>query len=255
MKNRTVLIARILYRELVRDKIYLSVLLGAAILVLSSLILNEMVVGEKIKATKDLGLSILNIFSLFIIIFLGINLITRDISQKTLYFLFAKPVNRSDYLKGGYISILVSLIVGIFMIILVIALISFFQDEFWFSGLLTAGFFTFLEMLIIVSFAFLFSVSTSPQLAMFLTLLIYVIGHSIEKAAIIVDKSSNLILKYFIQIIYPILPNLEFFNKKTAIVYDLDISFTYYLQASLYALSYSILIFFIAVLIFKKREL
>ncbi len=255
MKTKTGLIARLLYRELVRDKIYISVFIGASILILSTIILNEMVVGEKIKATKDLGLSILNLFSLFIILFLGINLITRDISQKTLYFLFAKPVSRSDYLKGGYISIILSLIIGILLLIIVIGTLSFLQGEIWITGLITAGYFTFLEMIIIVSFAFLFSVSTSPQLSMFLTLLVYIIGHSIEKAAVIVEKSSNLILKYFIKIIYPILPNLEFFNKKTSIIYKLDISFSYYLQSTLYAVSYSILVFFIAVLIFRNREL
>jgi len=255
MKSRVFKIAKILYRELVRDKIYISILIGAFLLILSTLILNEMVVGEKIKATKDLGLSILNLFSLFIIIFLGINLISRDISQKTLYFLLAKPVKKSDYLKAAYISVIFSLVIGMVLLIVIITLLSVLQGDFWLTGLLNAGFFTFLEMLIIISFSFLFSVGTSPQLSMFLTLIIYVIGHSIEKAATIVDKSSNLILKYFIQGIYPILPNLEFFNKKTMIVYKMDIPVSYYFHAGLYAVSYSLLIFFLAILIFNRKEL
>jgi len=255
MKNNTFSVSKILYRELVRDKIYLSIFIGASLLILSTLILNEMVVGEKIKATKDLGLSVLNVFSLFIIIFLGINLISRDISQKTLYFLFAKPIKKSNYLKGGYLSIMLSLIIGIIMLIIVIALISFLQNDMWLSGLFIAGYFTFLEMLIMIAFAVLFAVSTSPQLAMFLTLLMYVIGHSIEKAMLIVDKSNNIVLKYFIKFLYPILPNLEFFNKKTSIIYNFDISFKYYCQSTLYAFAYSIIIFYIAILIFNRREL
>jgi ABC-type transport system involved in multi-copper enzyme maturation permease subunit len=222
---------------------------------MSTLILNEMVVGEKIKATKDLGLSILNIFSLFIIIFLGINLVSRDISQKTLYFLFAKPVKKDDYLKGAYISVIISLIIGMLLLIIIIAFISFLLGDLWIGGLLNAGFFTFLEMLVVLSFAFLFVVATSPQLSMFLTLLVYVIGHSIEKAAKIVENSSNLLLKYFIQGIYPIIPNLEFFNKKTMIIYKMKMSLMCYIQAGIYALSYALLIFFFAILIFNKREL
>ncbi len=255
MKNRSAAIAKTLYRELIRDRVFFSVFLGAFILILSTLVLNEMVVGEKIKATKDLGLSILNLFSLFIVIFLAVNLISRDIIQKNLYFLFAKPVKRSDYLRGGYLSVLLALLVGISCLILFIMLVSLMNGEFWLGGLLIAGYLTMLEMLIIVAFALLFTIWTSPQLAMFLTLIIYVIGHSIEKAAVIVDRSTNIPLRIFIQWLEPILPNLEFFNRKSEIIYRIDLPLDYFIQATLYSLAYTAIVFILAVQVFNKREL
>jgi ABC-2 type transport system permease protein len=248
-------ISMILSRELIRDKIFLSLSAASILLVFASLILNEMVVGLEIKATKDLGLSTLNIFSLFILIFLGVNQVSKDLNNKSLYFLFSKPVDRPQYLMGGYISIVMAVCCGILVIIGTIFLLSFIQNETWIPGLLTAGYLTLLEMAIILAFAILFALITSPQLAMFLTLLMYVIGHTLEQAAQIVGKSENVVLKYFILLIHALLPNLEFFNKKPEIVYGISLPFSYFLNATLYSLSYSVLVFLIAVRVFKKKEI
>jgi ABC-type transport system involved in multi-copper enzyme maturation permease subunit len=254
-KSKISRVTVIFFRELIRDKVFLTLSAAAMLLVLGSLILNEMVVGEEIKATKDLGLSILNIFSLFILIFSGVNLVSKDLNQKTLYFLFAKPVNRRQYLTGSSLSIMFTVLSGILVIIATVFLLSFLQGEVWITGLLTAGYLTLLEMLVVLSFAVLFAVSTSPQLAMFLTLLVYVIGHTIDKAANIVEKSANVVLKYFIIILNGLLPNLEFFNKKSDIIYGTAIPAGYFLHATLYSLCYTLLIFLIAVYILNRKEI
>lgn len=255
IKNKITQITFVFFRELVRDRIFLTLSSAAILLVFGSLILNEMVVGEEIKATKDLGLSILNIFSLFILIFSGVNLVSKDLSQKSLYFLFAKPVKRWQYLTGSSLSIIFLVLSGIMVIIITVFFLSYIQNEIWLSGLLIAGYLTLLEMLVILSFALLFSISTSPQLAMFLTLLIYIIGHTIEKAAQIVEKSANVGLKYFVILINGILPNLEFFNKKSEIIYGISIPFSYFFNATLYSISFALLIFLLSIYILNRKEI
>jgi ABC-type transport system involved in multi-copper enzyme maturation permease subunit len=255
MKMKITHISSILYREMIRDKIFLSLSGASILLVFASLILNEMVVGQQIKATKDLGLSVLNLFSLFILIFLGVNLVSRDLNNKSLYFLFSRPVTRPQYIIGSSISILMAVGCGILVISGTIFLLSFIQGETWIPGLLTASYLTLLEMLMLLAFAVLFAIITSPQLAMFLTLLMYVIGHTLEQASQIIDKSENVVLKYFILIAHTLLPNLEFFNKKTEIVYGLSISFSYFLNATLYSLAYTVFIFLLAIRVFKNKEI
>jgi len=248
-------ITYLLFREMIRDKIFLSLSGASVVLILASLILNQMVVGQEIKATKDLGLSVLNLFSLFILIFLGINLVSRDLNSRSLYFLFAKPVTRSQYLIGSGLSILWATMAGIVVISATIILLSLLQAEVWIGGVLIAGYLTLLEMMVLLSFAVLFALVTSPQLAMFLTLLTYVIGHTIQHAAQIVDRSANILLKYFVLILSGILPDLEFFNKKPEIIYNLDIPFSYFVYATVYSLSYTLLIFLLAYFLFQRKEI
>lgn len=245
----------IMFRELVRDNVFLSLSGAAMVLVFASLILNEMVVGQQIKATKDLGLSVLNLFSLFILIFLGVNLISRDLGNKSLYLLFSRPVSRGEYLIGSGLSVLAAVIAGIVVIMGTIFLLSALQGEWWWGGLLSAGYLTLLEMMILLAFAILFVLLTSPQLAMFLTLLMYVIGHALQNALQIVGNSTNVGLKYCIVILHALLPNLDYFNKKPEITYQLPIPFSYWFHATGYALAYTILIYIIAVQVFKHKEL
>jgi len=253
--SRILVLSTLLTRELIRDKVFLSLSGAAVLLVFASLILNEMVVGIQVKATKDLGLSVMNFFSLFIPIFLGINLVSGNLNNKSLYVIFAKPVTRTQYLLGCFFSVLLAVACGILVITLTIFFLSFLQGQTWIAGLLAAAYLTLLEMTLILSFAIFFALITSPQLAMFLTLLTYIIGHTLQQAVLIVHSSSNFVLKYIIIICNTILPNLEFLNKKQEIIYRLPISFSYYFNATLYTLSYSVLIFIFCVFLSRRKEL
>ncbi|MGE5343048.1 MAG: hypothetical protein ACM3SY_16360 [Candidatus Omnitrophota bacterium] len=248
-------LTRLLFRELVRDKIFWTLSMASILLVLASLILNEMVVGIAIKATRDLGLSVLNLFSLFILIFSGISQVSKDLANKSLYFLFSKSVSRPQYLLASVLAITLTIASGILVILTTIFLLSAIQHEMWLAGLLTAGALTLLEMLVLLVLAILFALITSPQLAMFLTLIMYVIGHTMEQAAQIVDKSNNLVLKYIIIAAHALLPNLEFFNKKTEIIYRLPIPGSYFVHAAVYALSYATLIVLLSIWVFKNKEI
>lgn len=248
-------LSALLFRELIRDKIFFSLSGAAILMVFASLILNEMVVGQEIKAIKDLGLSVLNLFPLFILIFLGINQVSRDLNNRSLYFLFSKPVNRPEYLVGTSISILLAVVSGIFVIAGTVFFLSFIQGENWIAGLIIAAYLTLLEMMVLLAFALLFALVTSPQLAMFLTLLMYVIGHTLEKAAHIVRDSANLTLKYFVIVMHTLLPNLEFFNKKPEIVYNVPIPFSFFVYATLYALAYTVLMIFLCGFVLKRKEI
>jgi ABC-type transport system involved in multi-copper enzyme maturation permease subunit len=245
----------LLWRELIRDKIFISLSAAAMVLVFASLILNEMVVGQEIKASKDLGLSVLNIFSLFILIFLGIHLVSKDINNKSLYLLFSRPVKRWEYLVGSTISIFLAVLAAVAVIITTIFLLTCLQNEFWIGPLLIAAYFTLLEMLLVLAFAILFALIASPQLAMFLTLIMYVIGHTLQEAAQIVDRSANTVLKYFILLGSALLPNLEYFNKKPEIIYGLDLPFAYFLNAAGYSLSYTVLVFLLCIYLFNRKEI
>jgi len=255
MFKQTRLLEMIMFRELIRDKIFISLSGAAVVLVAASLILNEMVVGQEIKATKDLGLSVLNVFSLFILIFLGVNQVSRDLTNKSLYFLFSRPISRAHYLLGSWFSILAAVAAGILVMSAVIFLLSFLQQEVWLGGIIAAGFLTMLEMMVLSAFALFFVLIASPQLAMFLTLLTYVIGHTIEKAAVIIEQSANLPLKYLITVLDAVLPNLEFFNKKPEIVYGLPISADFFLHATLYAFAYALLVLLVSMRVLAKKEL
>ena len=58
--------------------------------------------GQDVKIIKDLGLSATSLFGLFISIFVGINLVSKEVERRSVYPLFAKPIRRSEFVVGKY---------------------------------------------------------------------------------------------------------------------------------------------------------
>ncbi|MEM7828077.1 MAG: hypothetical protein QW561_01910 [Candidatus Aenigmatarchaeota archaeon] len=62
-------------------------------------------------------------------------------------------------------------------------------------------------------------------------------------------------LKIFIKFIYYLLPNLENFNLRTVVVYNIKMPSEYYLFILIYGLIYIAVIMFSSCIIFEKRDL
>ena len=55
----------------------------------------QMTAGQDMKIIKDLGLAALSIFGLFIAVFIGIGLVSKEVEKKSVFGLLTKPVSRA----------------------------------------------------------------------------------------------------------------------------------------------------------------
>ncbi len=249
-------VAGLLLREMVRDRLFLALLGGAGFLLVASLVLNEMVVGEPVKASRDLGLSLLGLFPLLLVVFLGIGQLGRDLYRHTLYILFARSLRRRDYLLGGYLAVLLACALAVAVMALAMLLLGWLQGQPW--ALLHLGAACWLALLeagLLLGFAVLFAVIVSPPLAMFLALLLYVIGHSAAQAAAIVAGSANVALRALFAVLALVLPDLELLNHKAAIAWGHPPAPATLAWATLYAAGYALLALWLASRLFERREL
>ncbi len=79
--QRIWVLARNTYREAVRDKLLYNLLLFAAVMIFSSIVLAKLHLGYDERIYRDVGLSVIARFGALIAIFVGINLVSREISQ------------------------------------------------------------------------------------------------------------------------------------------------------------------------------
>ena len=85
-------IAAAVFRESVRDKVLYNLVLFAVLLIAASLLLGQLTAGQEVKIIKDLGLAAISIFGLFIAIFIGIGLVSKEVERRSIYALLAKPM-------------------------------------------------------------------------------------------------------------------------------------------------------------------
>ena len=86
------------FRESVRDRVPYNLVLFAVLLIASSYFLGQLTAGQDVKIIKDLGLAATGIFGLFIAIFIGIGLVSKEVERRSIYALLSKPVSRAQFI-------------------------------------------------------------------------------------------------------------------------------------------------------------
>ncbi|MEM7496349.1 MAG: ABC transporter permease subunit, partial [Myxococcota bacterium] len=97
------------FREAVRNRVLMVLALFAVGLMAFSLVLGELSMHEEVRVIKDLGLAGISIVGVIIALFLGVNLLSKELDRKTVYFVIPKPLHRWEFLLGKYIGLAVTL--------------------------------------------------------------------------------------------------------------------------------------------------
>ena len=96
------LIAINVFRESVRDKVLYNLVFFALLLIGASYLIGQLTAGQDVKIIKDLGLSATSVFGLFIAVFIGIGLVSKEVERKSVYSLLAKPIHRYQMIAGVF---------------------------------------------------------------------------------------------------------------------------------------------------------
>ena len=90
------------FKESVRDKVLYNLVLFAVLLIAASFLLGQLTAGQDVKIIKDLGLAAISLFGLFIAIFIGIGLVSKEVERRSIYALLAKPMAAPQFVLGKY---------------------------------------------------------------------------------------------------------------------------------------------------------
>ncbi len=248
-------VARNAFREAIRDRILYNLVLFVLLLIGAAIMLGDLTDGQEARTTINVGLSAMLIFGTFIAIFVGVGLVSKEIEKRTVFAIFAKPVQRSEFIIGKYFGLCLTLLVnivimgvGISLALLYVGGASFVTKIWW------AIFLIFLELSILTAVAILFSSFSSPALSALLTFFVFVIGHfstSLRDFAQTVGAPAAKILFTFL---YYFLPNLSYFSFITLAAHGQMPSLNQIGAASGYAVVYISILLSASILIFNRRN-
>lgn len=255
--GRTLVIASNVFREVIRDRVLYLIGFFAAALVAAVRLVPEVAAGTERQIIPDLGLAAISLLSLAIAIFVGTNLVNKEIERRTVYVMIAKPISRTEFIVGkhlGLSSVLAVLVAAMTLIFL--AVLTAQHIPFPLDSLLLNALFQFLELSLITAVAILFGVFTNSLLATFLTVAVYLMGHFSRDLVALGQLASAPELQKITQGLYLILPDLARFNLKNQAVYGMALlpSPIDLLNTAAYGLIYTILLLTIASVVFWRRE-
>ena len=242
------------FREAVRDKVLYSLLFFAILMILGSVLVAELTIGEYAKIIRDIGLASISIFGLLIAIFIGIGLIYKEIERKTIYTIASKPVARWQFLVGKYLGLLATLATEVIIMSLAFWLTLKLIGSEATIGLLPAIWLTFVEMAVVTAIATLFGCFTSPMLSALFTVGLTLIGKLSQDLLLIGQQSESAVVNVMAEVAYRVLPDLGRFDLRTEAAYGQPVDWEYVAYATGYGAAYAAALLVIASLIFRLRD-
>jgi ABC-type transport system involved in multi-copper enzyme maturation permease subunit len=260
-------IAISVFRESVRDKVFYNLLLFALLMVASSFLIGQLTAGQDVKIIKDLGLAATSMFGLFIAVFIGIGLVSKEVERRSIYSLLAKPIARYQLVIGKYCGLTLTLAAN--MAVMAVALYSVLAYMSWNASpgvravwdapaldpaLLKAMAMIFAELMLVTALALFFSTFSSPMLSAALTVGLYVVGHfsaDLRNFQQVVDSPGAV---SFARALYWVLPNLAQFDVKSDVVHGVHVPLGYLAVTGAYAALYITMLLVVASLVFSRRD-
>jgi hypothetical protein len=111
----TIAIARNTFTELVRQKVFYFLMIFALLVIGNSAFMAKFSFQEQFQMLKDISLGAMSVFGSIIAILATANFLPKDMEDRTIYTILAKPVPRFSYLLGKLCGIFSLLAVSILL--------------------------------------------------------------------------------------------------------------------------------------------
>jgi ABC-type transport system involved in multi-copper enzyme maturation permease subunit len=248
-------VASNVFREVVRDRILFVIGFYAVLMLAAWRILPEISGPVQDKILLDFGTAGASLLGVVVAIFVGTNLINKEIEKRTVFVIVTKPVSSLEFILGkhlglsGVLAILVAGMTAIYLSILSLAHINY-----ELMPLLLTAFFLFIELCLVTAAALLFSVFTSSILAILLTTSLYLVGHLSEGMVKLAGITKNPSFQQLTDNLYLILPDLSRLDLKNKAVYGLIPQADTLLLNFGYAVVYTAALLVVTTVIFSRRQ-
>jgi Cu-processing system permease protein len=261
--RRIVAIALNTFREAVRNRVLAILFLFALAMMSFSIVLGELSIHEEIRIIKDLGLAGISLFGLAIALFLGVNLLAKELEKKTVYAILPKPIRRWEFLLGKYLGLVATITVVVVVMSLFVAAMLLVEGASVDAVLVRAQVLVWFELLLVVAVAMVFSSFSSPYLSAMFTAACWVIGRNTgELEAFATTRLKGQPTGMLIEGVVRVVPDFRMFfvsgaslgGDGVASIHERFVTWGYVASAGGYALLYVVTCLIAASLIFARRD-
>lgn len=269
--------------ELIRLKVFYFLLLFAFAIIVISFFSSALKIHEQFQALKDVALGGMSIFSGLLAVLATAMLLPKDIEDRTLYTILAKPVPRFEYLLGKFLGIVSLLFIAISLMSALFVVTLYFREKAAiaeaiattppdaladelkalqasaFNINLVPGIFLIYVKAVLTAALTLF-VSTFASSSIFtiiMSVVIYLIGHiqSIAREAYLASQNTGALTKAFLAIVAIVIPDLNALTLVDDVVVGNAIPMLLFIKTAGLGLTYISFYFFVGYFVFSVKEL
>ena len=285
--SRVWALATITLTELVRLKVFYFLLIFTVLLIGSSVFLVRFSFQEEFQMLKDFSLGAMSIFTSLLAILATAGLLPKDVEDRTLYTILAKPVPRFEYLLGKFLG------VAMLLLISMVVMGAIFGASLWWRvhsvtgdllaaggpaeavqqkiaelhatafnpNLWAGGVVIYAKSCLLASLTlFISTFATSSIFTIIVSVVVYFIGHLQGTARDYWQAASGLggtgwLTKIFVAIVSLVFPDLQLFNLVDEIVVGNPIAAALLIKTLVLAAFYVVIYSLAAMFVFGAKEL
>lgn len=258
--GRVLAVGRNTYREAVRNRAFLGLLVFAVAFILFSLVMSELtVVGQGPRVVQNFGFFAVGLFGVVTAVVMGALLVYKELEQKTIYTIISKPIRRFEFVVGKYVGLLSILVVQLVCLGVVWWLAMTLQGVSPGLEHLKGWFMVLVEVSVIAAIAVMFSAWTSPVLTGLFSLGVFAVGRVIYLLEEMLGQdrglfADNPVARFMGDAVVMIFPDLSTFDLSQQVLLEVPIDWGYLAHASVYGLGYVVLSLCLGVLAFERRD-
>ena len=255
MFQNILIIAKNTFREAVRDRILYNLELFVLLIIACAIMLGDLTDGQEARTIVNIGLNSMLLFGVFIAIFVGVGLVSKEIERRTVYAIFAKPVGRGEFIIGKYLGLCLTLLVNVAVMGVGVSLALLYVRNSALALSIWGGIFLiFLELTILTAVAILFSSFSSPSLSALLSFFVFIIGHLSSSLRDLAAGLGSRSAAIFFEVLYYVMPNLAHYSFRTESAIGSVPSMAMLGGAIAYAAVYSAILLAVSIAIFSRRN-
>jgi hypothetical protein len=292
MKHRRFSLSRIsalagnTFTELVRLKVFYFLLIFALLLIANSIFMARLSFQQEFQLLKDVSLGAMSIFTSLLAIVATAQLLPRDLEDRTIYTILAKPVPRYEYLIGKLAGVLRLLALSILAMSALFFALLYFREKMLvnvarqagarltpaqieetvrhvqasaFNADLFAGIvIIYLKAALLASLTLFISTFASSNLfTIVIMVFIYFIGHfqATAREYWLQEHGAGWLARTFLALVALAFPDLQLFNLVDDIVAGTAVPFRLFAQTATLGCVYTLVYLFFAWVVFREREL
>ncbi len=254
MRDRVGIVACATFREAVRDRVLLTVVLFAVAMVLGSRVLAVVSDEMTLKVVQDLSLSGVSILAMLLAMLVGAGSLAREVERRTVYTVLSRDCGRGEFVVGKYVGLvgvtwLCVLGAGVFVALWVMV---------WGGSvgapLVAAIVGVLLEVLVLTSVALFLGALSAPAIASVGTLAFYVVAHATEALRDLTAGDRDPGFREGFRILYLVVPNLENVNFLNLTTVERPVPWGDVGLGALSTLCWSAAFLAAAALLFRRRQ-
>lgn len=242
------------FKEIVRNKFLYLIIFFAFVFIVFSVLLGKLTIWDDQKVIVDFGLAMIEIFWLIGVLFVGSQLLFKEVEGKTIFLILSKPIQRYEFILGKFIGFSGTILLIIALQSVLFLWVLGFKGIEITSLIVFSLLFTFFKLELILGIVFFLSTFMSHILTILVSIMIYILSHSFSLLLDLANRMQNEIVINSTKAIQLLFPPLEALNIKDVIGSFQNFTINYFLFNSFYSFAYLIIILGFTVAIFNRKK-